>query len=163
RELLVSCRRLHRATAIAAQEREAMRIRCAAVGCCLLVACAAPPPLVCPVPSAAPQQGGDLANEANRSKKPLSTSPSANAQDYYAASLYDSDKYTNDLLLRGVLPVMSTEVIPAPQLLRLTVPLSTRPDFTGGGYETGLGDINLLDILLLQREGTQLGLGPLVT
>jgi hypothetical protein len=42
------------------------------------------------------------------------------------------------------------------------VPISTRPDPTGG-YNTGLGDINLFDIFLLSHSDVQIGVGPLIT
>ena len=52
--------------------------------------------------------------------------------------------------------------VPWPQLIRVTLPVSTRPD-PDGGYSTGLGDINLFDIFLVKTTGMQLGIGPLLT
>lgn len=84
------------------------------------------------------------------------------SQDYYSPELFVIDEYTNDLLLRGTLPLPPVGFVPVPQLIRATIPISTRPD-PQGGYTTGLGDINLFDIFLLKTKGTQLGVGPLVT
>ena len=105
------------------------------------------------------------ADDANKSNNPLNPAPGLNAQDSYVAKLYGSDKHTNDLLLRGTLPVLPSEHMPAPQIFRLTVPVSTRPDSSGSGYTTGLGDLNLFDIFLLKKTegGIELGAGPLIT
>lgn len=60
------------------------------------------------------------------------------------------------------------DFLPVPQLLRATLPVSTRPD-PHGGYSTGIGigigigDLNLFDIFLLKTEGVQLGIGPQIT
>ncbi|HVY05634.1 MAG TPA: hypothetical protein VHB46_06620 [Burkholderiales bacterium] len=102
------------------------------------------------------------ADETNKSNNPLTPAPGLNIQDYYAPDLYGNDKYTNDLMLRGALPLPPVGFVPVPQLIRLTAPISTRPD-PGGGYSTGLGDINIFDIFLVQGGETQLGIGPLLT
>jgi hypothetical protein len=90
------------------------------------------------------------AKDANQSNNPLNPKPSFNIQDSYAPDLYGSDKYANDVLLRGTLPIAPVALIRVPQLIRATVPISTRPQ-PGGGYTTGLGDINLFDIFLTRR------------
>ncbi|MNM59573.1 hypothetical protein D3C81_708290 [compost metagenome] len=54
------------------------------------------------------------------------------------------------------------DFIGVPQLLRVTLPVSTRPD-PHNGYSTGIGDLNLFDIFLLKTEGVQLGVGPQIT
>ena len=102
------------------------------------------------------------ADEANKSNNPLNPAPGLNFQDYYTPDIYGSNQYTNDFLVRGTLPLPPVGPVPVPQLIRVTAPISTRPD-PGGGYSTGLGDINVFDIFLLQTEGTQLGVGPLLT
>ena len=68
------------------------------------------------------------AEDANKSNNPLSIAPGLNFQDYYTPKLYDSDAFTNDLLLRGALPLPPTGFVPVPQLLRLTVPGSTQAE-----------------------------------
>lgn len=80
-------------------------------------------------------------------------------QDYYTPELYGSDHHTNDTLFRMTTPFAANELVPVPQILRMTVPLATRPQ-PGGGYATGLGDINLFDIFLLKQDGIKLGIGP---
>jgi hypothetical protein len=110
----------------------------------------------------AQQAEADHASDANKSNNPLNPSPALNFQDYYTPELYGSDAYTNDFLIRGALPLRPMGIIPWPQLIRATVPISTRRD-PAGGYTTGLGDMNVFDIFLLKTEGTQLGVGPLLT
>lgn len=112
--------------------------------------------------SAAFNAHADNADTANKSNNPLNLAPGLNFQDYYTPSLYDTNVHTNDFLLRGTLPVAPGEFIGVPQLLRATVPISTRPD-PHGGYSTGFGDLNLFDIFLLKTEGVQLGIGPQIT
>jgi hypothetical protein len=104
----------------------------------------------------------DNAEEANKSNNPLSLAPGANLQDYYTPRLYDTNVHTNDALLRGTLPVAPNDFIGVPQLLRATLPISTRPD-PHNGYSTGIGDLNLFDIFLLKTDGIQLGIGPQIT
>lgn len=119
--------------------------------------------LLVQIPSAgAVQEEASKAEDANKANNPLTPAPALNLQNYYVPKLFDSDKYTNDLYVRGALPLPPMGVVPVPQLLRLTIPVSTRPE-TGGGYTTGIGDINIFDIFLLKTQGTQLGLGPLLT
>lgn len=103
----------------------------------------------------------DAAEDANKSNNPLNPAPGLNFQDYYTPSLYDSDKYSNDFLLRGTLP-LAPGALPVPQLIRATMPISTRPA-PGGGYSTALGDLNLFDIFLMGNKDMQVGIGPLLT
>jgi len=102
-------------------------------------------------------------DDMNKSNNPLNPAIGANIQDVYAPKLYGTDKYTNDLLFRGTMPIAPGEMTKFPQILRLTVPVSTRPDPTGGNT-TGLGDLNIFDIFLLAKTegGIQLGLGPIL-
>ncbi len=102
------------------------------------------------------------AEDSNKSNNPLTPAPGLNFQDYYSPTLFGSNSYINDFLVRGTLPLPPNSVIPVPELIRLTVPISTRPE-SSGGYTTGLGDINVFDIFLLKTDGPQLGIGPLLT
>jgi len=104
----------------------------------------------------------DNAETANKSNNPLNLAPGLNIQDYYTPELFGSNKHTNDSLLRGTLPVAPGDLVGVPQLLRATLPISTRPD-PRGGYSTGVGDLNLFDIFLLKTDGVQLGIGPQIT
>lgn len=104
----------------------------------------------------------DNADTANKSNNPLNLAPGMNQQDYYTPKYYDTNVHTNDLLVRGTLPIAPNAYIGVPQLLRATAPISTRPD-PGGGYSTGEGDLNLFDIFLLKTDGVQLGIGPQIT
>lgn len=104
----------------------------------------------------------DNAELANKSNNPLNLAPGLNFQDYYTPDLYHSDAHSNDMLVRGTLPMAANSLVGVPQLLRATLPISTRPD-PHGGYSTGIGDLNLFDIFLLKTEGVQFGLGPQIT
>jgi hypothetical protein len=68
----------------------------------------------------------DNAETANKSNNPLNLAPGANLQDYYTPKLYDTNAHTNDILMRGTLPIAPNDFIGVPQLLRATVPISTR-------------------------------------
>jgi hypothetical protein len=125
----------------------------------LLTACVVPGGFALLAASATAQSS---AADANKSNNPLNPAPGLNLQDYYAPDLIGSNAHTNDLLLRGTLPLPPMGFIPVPQLLRVTVPVSTRPD-PDGGYTTGLGDINLFDIFLTKAGSMEVGVGPLVT
>lgn len=78
---------------------------------------------LCPVTAAL----ADNAETANKSNNPLNLAPGLNLQDYYTPQVYDSNIHTNDALLRGALPVAPNDFIGVPQLLRVTLPISTRP------------------------------------
>jgi hypothetical protein len=104
----------------------------------------------------------DNADTANKSNNPLNLAPGLNLQDYYTPDIANTNAHTNDLLLRGTLPIAPGDFIGVPQLLRATLPISARPD-PHGGYSTGVGDLNLFDIFLLKTEGIQLGIGPQIT
>ncbi|MGF6779598.1 hypothetical protein P3T21_004827 [Paraburkholderia sp. GAS334] len=101
------------------------------------------------------------AEDANKSNNPLNLAASFNVQNYYTPSVFGTSAHTNDLLLRPTVPV-APGLIGVPQIFRGTLPISTRPDPTGG-YNTGLGDINLFDIFLLSQGDVQIGVGPLLT
>ncbi|WP_233465123.1 hypothetical protein [Paraburkholderia madseniana] len=64
--------------------------------------------------------------------------------------------------MRPTVPIGPNSLIGVPEIFRATVPVSTRPD-PSGGYNTGLGDLNLFDIFLLSQGDVQVGVGPLVT
>ncbi|MDR5809273.1 hypothetical protein [Caballeronia sp. LZ019] len=100
--------------------------------------------------------------DANKSNNPLNLAASFNVQNYFTPSIFGASGHTNDFLLRPTVPIGPNNVIPFPEIFRLTVPISTRPAPTGG-YNTGLGDINLFDIFLLSQGQTQIGVGPLIT
>jgi hypothetical protein len=104
----------------------------------------------------------DNADTANKSNNPLNLAQGMNLQDYYTPRYYDTNIHSNDLLVRGTLPIAPNDFIGVPQLLRATAPISTHPD-PSGGYSTGEGDLNLLDIFLLKTDGVQLGIGPQIT
>ena len=59
----------------------------------------------------------DNADTANKSNNPLNLAPGANLQDYYTPRLYDSNAHSNDLSLRGTLPVAPSDFIGVPSFI----------------------------------------------
>ena len=101
-------------------------------------------------------------NDKNKSNNPLTKAMGVQIQDYYSPEVYHIDQSVNDLLFRGIFPI-EAGTIPVPQILRVTVPVSTRPD-GDGDYVTGFGDTNLLDLLLVGNPGGfEIGVGPQLT
>jgi len=98
------------------------------------------------------------ADEVNTANNPLTPAITVNLQDLWAPRLYDSDADTNAVLLRGVLPHLLGGI---PQIVRATLPIATAPGASGN--KTGLGDLNLFDLLLTRSGGLMLGFGPQLT
>ncbi|MCZ7463826.1 hypothetical protein [Rhizobium rhizogenes] len=110
------------------------------------------------VAGAATAQEHQDVNEANN---PLTPKITLNLHDYFIPSFIDTpgNPHANQFLLRGLIP---SDLGGLPQLLRFTLPVATSPD-EGGGYVTGLGDLTLMDIFILPKQGEiTTGLGPLV-
>jgi hypothetical protein len=74
----------------------------------------------------------DNVETANKSISPLNRAPGNSVQDYYIPKYCDSNIHTNDLLVRGTLPIAPNDFIGVPQLLRATASISTRPDPSKG-------------------------------
>jgi len=91
------------------------RLRSTIAGCLAAVALA----------GGAQAQGS--AEDANKSNNPLNLAASFNIQNYYSPSLFGSNAHTNDLLLRPTLPLGPNKLIGVPQIIRGTVPVSSRP------------------------------------
>ncbi len=108
---------------------------------------------------AAPGARAQSAEDVNAANNPLTPKLGVNFQDQYAPRLYDSDDWTNAFLLRSTVP---HKLFGAAQLLRVTLPVATAPDFTGG-HSTGLGDFNLFDLFLTKAGALQIGAGPQFT
>jgi len=79
------------------------------------------------LPAVAAAQGVS-AEDANKSNNPLNPAPGLNFQDYYTPDIYGSDKYTNDFLIRGALPMAPVGPVPVPQLIRVITPVTTSGD-----------------------------------
>ncbi|MYZ45629.1 hypothetical protein [Schauerella aestuarii] len=105
----------------------------------------------------------ETTGDANKSNNPLTAASSLGLQNYYTPSLFGSNAHTNDFLLRPTVPLAPGDWIKVPQILRGTIPISTRPT-SNGDYKTALGDVNVFDIFLFDSgRGMQLGVGPLLT
>lgn len=107
--------------------------------------------------SAAAQEHQDV-NDANN---PLTPKITFNLQDYYVPSFVDAPghPHANQFLLRGLIP---SDMFGVPQLFRFTLPVATSPDVPKG-YVTGLGDLTLMDIFILPKQGdVTFGAGPLI-
>jgi hypothetical protein len=97
--------------------------------------------------------------DMNVSNDPLTRLPSIDLLDNYASDLFDSDDHANDVLFRGTLPIGLDSL---PQLLRLSVPISTRPN--GNDNTTGLGDMNIADLFVFgDPSSIEVGIGPQLT
>ena len=107
--------------------------------------------------SGASAQEHDAVNEANN---PLTPKITINLHDYYVPKLDGlPDRYANQFLLRGLIP---SDLFGAPQLFRFTLPIATAPEFPTG-YETGLGDLTLMDLFVFPKHGNiTFAAGPLV-
>ena len=99
-------------------------------------------------------------DQVNASNSPLTPTLGANLQNLWAPDLYGSDASTNAALLRGVLPHLLGGV---PQILRATLPIVTAPSASGSGNTTGLGDLNLFDVVLFKEGSAAFGVGPQLT
>jgi len=106
--------------------------------------------------------GAQSAEDANKANNPLNLAPSLGLQNYYTPRLFGTRAHTNDFLLRPTLPIAPGDWVGVPQILRPTVPISTRPR-ADGGYRSGLGDISVFDIFLLSEGEVNLGVGPMLT
>lgn len=101
------------------------------------------------------------ADEMNKANNPLTPTVAVNIQDAYTGSYYGiPDADSNALLLRGAMP---HKLFGRPQLMRLTLPVVTSPDVPPSGSKTDIGDLNIFDIFITKRGGTELGIGPQLT
>lgn len=100
---------------------------------------------------------GATNEDINNSNNPLTPMLGLNAQDYYVPSLYGiNGSEANTGLIRGVIPFK----LAWPQITRITLPVSTSPS---PGSETGLSDLNIIDIFLLKAGSLKYGAGPQLT
>jgi len=114
--------------------------------------------LAAPALPAFAQGTHDSVNDANN---PLTPKITINFQDYFIPSFIDTpgDSHANQFLLRGLVP---SDLFGMPQLFRFTLPIATSPDVPSG-YVTGLGDLTLMDIFILPKQGdVTFGAGPLI-
>ncbi|WP_062227748.1 hypothetical protein [Aureimonas frigidaquae] len=97
--------------------------------------------------------------DVNAANNPLTPKITLNFQNFYTPDIVGlGGRQSNAFLLRGLIPA---DFFGQPQLFRYTLPIATAPQFPSG-YETGLGDLTLLDILLFPGETVSFGAGPLL-
>jgi hypothetical protein len=83
-------------------------------------------------------------------------------QDFYVPELSNTDAYTNDLFGRVTLPIAPGSVVAVGQIVRASMPITTRPD-PDGGYSTGFGDFSIFDLFMLgNTDAFEFGVGPLL-
>lgn len=112
-------------------------------------------------PTEEPAEGddNDLVAKANN---PLTAASAVNLQDYYAPTVSGvPGGSANSMLVRAVLPFH----LGLEQIVRVTLPLSTAPNVMGSDPVSGLGDLNIFDVLLLtpSTSKVQFGVGPQLT
>jgi hypothetical protein len=123
-----------------------------------LLACGALALLAAPGASAQEAaHGGVSAEELAKANNPLADANAINFQNYFMPSLQGLPGASVNLFL--LRPVM----VAGRQILRATVPLQTSPTSLVD-YDSGLGDINVFDAILLTGPGakTMVGVGPLL-
>lgn len=99
--------------------------------------------------------------DVNSANNPLTPKITISIHDQAAPDLYDLEQGSNALLFRGVLP---HRLGGRGQIFRYTLPVVTAPDGFGGSA-TGLGDLNVFDIVpfVLKKARMEIGVGPQVT
>jgi len=105
-------------------------------------------------------QSPPTSEEVNKANHPLTPQLTINLQDQYVSSFFGlNDWDSNEALLRGALP---HKLFGWPQIFGVTVPIVTSPDLLTGSV-TGLGDVEVFDVILLKTGAVDLGIGPLLT
>ncbi|MGX6566121.1 hypothetical protein [Cupriavidus necator] len=104
---------------------------------------------------------GPSTDDMNASNNPLSPTITLNLQDQYVGRYYGlGDEDGNSVLLRGTIP---HKLFGLPQIVRFTMPVVTTPNVAPDGSKTGLGDLNLFNLVLLKGLGMEWGIGPQLT
>jgi hypothetical protein len=104
--------------------------------------------------------GGASKDDVDGANDPLSANVAAALHDQFVASRYGRGGDTeNELSFQATLPHRLGGV---PQLLQATIPIVTSPE-ERGDRTSGLGDIELQDIVTYQSGSLELGLGPVLT
>ncbi|AMR80288.1 hypothetical protein [Cupriavidus nantongensis] len=122
-------------------------------GCMAAVAAAVAPAFA--------QAAGPSTADMNASNNPLSPTITLNLQDQYVGRYYGlGDEDGNSVLLRGTVP---HKLFGLPQIVRFTLPVVTTPGVAPDGSKTGLGDLNLFNLVLMKGLGMEWGIGPQLT
>ncbi len=83
------------------------------------------------------------AEEANKRNNPLNLAASFNLQNYYTLSVFGTSAHTNDFSLRPTVPVGPNSPTSVSEMIRATVPISTRPDPAGIPQFTIFAGLNM--------------------
>lgn len=113
-------------------------------------------------PAPAPgNEGGAAAagaNATNDANNPLTPKYTFNLHNYYTPSFYGADgRDADQVLIRGLIP---HKLFGVPQLFRFTLPVGYAPTFPRG-TDSGLGDLTLIDWVMIKGNGIEYGVGPL--
>jgi hypothetical protein len=107
---------------------------------------------------AAAGRKGSLVQKANN---PVTPAIAINLQNYFVPALYGAGGVSNQLLVRGVVPIQ----IGLEQVVRITLPLPTASTATDSDQKAGLGDLQVFDIVMATgpEAEVQFGVGPQAT
>jgi hypothetical protein len=95
--------------------------------------------------------------EVNEANNPLTPKFGLDIHDSYVPDFHGTDDDGNTVFLRGILP---HNLFGLPQLFRATLPIISTPD---PNSETGLGDLNVVDLFLFKAYNLEFGVGPQLT
>jgi hypothetical protein len=95
-----------------------------------------------------------LANQVNNPTAPLTL---IQFRDVAVPNVPGASSPGNVFQIEPVFPIFPSRLIPFEQLVKMTLPLPTTPN---PGGETGLGDLQLYDLLTLKQSWGEWGVGP---
>jgi len=103
-------------------------------------------------------QGDDQSSAMANANNPLANMTAFNFQDYFIPELTESENVANQFWFRFAKPF-------GKWLTRSSLPVNSYPAPPGGGYETGLGDLNIFAAYLIDTGNPALsvGIGPQIT
>ncbi len=109
----------------------------------------------------APGGGGDAARElANRVNDPTEPLTQIQFRDIIAPHVPGTNGAGNELQVQPIIPILSSRFLPFDQLMKVTLPiLVTTPSPES---ETGLGDLQVFDLVTINQSWGRWGFGPIL-
>jgi hypothetical protein len=95
-----------------------------------------------------------LANQVNNPTAPVTM---IQFREVLAPSVPGYDSPANVLQVEPVFPIFSSRLLPFEQLVKMTIPIPTKPN---PGGQTGLGDLSLFDVATIRQSWGEWGFGP---